>query len=205
MKLDVYNVQNSKVGEVEVSDEVFATEVKPYLHHEVVRYQLAKRRAGTHSTKTRSEVAGSTRKLIKQKGSGGARHGSIKSNLYPGGGVIFGPRPRSHAFDLTKKMRRGALRSVLSQKVVEGRLKVVDRWEMAAPKTKQVLATLTQLGATRALVIDLDNETLKLSIRNLPKSKFLRSEGINVIDLVHYDTVVITEAAVRAIDGVLKS
>ncbi len=205
MKLDVYSIENTKVGEIEVSDEVFGAEVKPYLHHEVVRYQLAKKRAGTHSTKTRSEVSGSTRKLIKQKGSGGARHGSIKSNMYPGGGVIFGPRPRSHAFEVPRKVRRGALRSALSQKVSEGRLKIVDAWVMPAPKTKAAMTTLSALGATAALVVDVENEMLKLSIRNLPRAKFLRTDGLNVADLMRFESVVMTTAAARAIDGVLKS
>lgn len=205
MKLDIFNLQNAKVGTIEVSDAVFAAEVKPHLHHEVVRWQLAKKRAGTHSTKTRSEVSGSTRKLLKQKGSGGARHGSIKSNLYPGGGVIFGPKPRDYDYALPKKVRRGALCSALSEKVAAGQLKVINGWSVETPKTRQALATLEALGANKALVVDVDNESLKLSIRNLATSKFLRSEGLNVADVIHYETVIITEAALRAIDGVLQS
>lgn len=204
MKLEVYNLQNKKVGDVDVSDEVFGAEVKPHLHHEVVRYQLARKRAGTHATKTRGEIKLTTRKMYKQKGTGNARHGSRKAPIFVGGGVVFGPTPRSHAFHLPRKVRRGALRSVLSQKVGEGKLKVVDRFEMERPKTRQALAHLAELGAERALVIDIDNETLKLSIRNVPTSKFLKTGGLNVRDLVHYDHVVITEAAIREIDGALK-
>jgi large subunit ribosomal protein L4 len=205
MKLEVYNLENKKVGEVEVSDEVFGTDVKPHLHHEVVRWQLAKKRAGTHDTLTKGEVNRSTKKLGKQKGGGGARHGSRKANLFTGGGVIHGPHPRGHEFKLTRKTRRAALRSALSEKALAGRLKVVDRWEMAAPKTKLAATSLTTLGVSKALVVDQANDPLQLSIRNLPRSKFLRSEGINVRDVLHHDFVVITEAAIRAIDGVLKS
>ncbi len=204
MKLDVYNLDNAKVGEIDVSDEVFAVEVKPHLHHEVVRWQLAKRRRGTHKVKGRSEIVGTTHKIYRQKGTGNARHGSRKAPIFSGGGVVHGPSPRNHAFKLPKKVKRGALRSVLSQKVGEGKLKVVQAFELSEPKTKLALAHLARLGAERALVVDVDNETLKLSVRNLPTSKFLRSVGINVRDLVHYDTLVITETALREIDGVLK-
>ncbi len=126
MKLDVYNLDNAKVGEIDVSDEVFAVEVKPHLHHEVVRWQLAKRRRGTHKVKGRSEIVGTTHKIYRQKGTGNARHGSRKAPIFSGGGVVHGPSPRNHAFKLPKKVKRGALRSVLSQKVGEGKLKVVQ-------------------------------------------------------------------------------
>lgn len=204
MKLAIYNLSNEAVGEVEVSDAVFGAEVKPYLHHEVVRYQLAKKRAGTHQTKTRGMISGSTRKLYKQKGTGRARHGSMKAPTFVGGGTVFGPQVRDHSFKLTRKTKRSALRSALSQKVAEGKLKVVDRFELDAPKTRVAVGHLSTLGAESALVIDLANETLKLSIRNLPSSKFLQSVGLNVRDLVHFDHVVITEAAIREIDGVLQ-
>ncbi|MCB9506814.1 MAG: 50S ribosomal protein L4 [Myxococcales bacterium] len=205
MKLDVYNLENTKVGEITVSDEVFAAAVKPHLHHEVVRWQLAKRRAGTHKTKGRSEVSRSGKKVYKQKGTGNARHGNRRSPVYVGGGTIHGPLPRSYDYTLPKKVKRGALRSVLSMKASEGRIKVVDAFAMAEPKTRQAAATLTRLGADRALVVDTDNESLKLSVRNLPKSKFVRNDGLNVRDLIHYDTLVITRSALEAIDGVLKS
>jgi large subunit ribosomal protein L4 len=204
MKLNVYNLNNESVGEIDVADEVFGAEVKPYLHHEVVRYQLAKKRAGTHATKTRGQIAGSTRKLYKQKGTGRARAGSIKSPVRYGGGTVFGPTPRSHAFKLTRKTRRAAVRSALSQKVAEGKLKVVQSWAMDTPKTRAAVQQLEKLGAARALVIDVENRELGLSIRNLPTSKFLQTVGINVRDLVHYDHVVITEAAIREIEGALK-
>ena len=205
MKLDVYNLQNAKVGEVDVSDEVFGTAVKPHLHHEVVRWQLAKKRAGTHATKGRSEVNRSGKKIYKQKGTGNARHGNRRSPTYVGGGTIHGPQPRSYDYALPKKVRRGALRSALSMKVGEGQVKVVDAWSMSEPKTRAAASALATLGAARALVVDIDNETLKLSVRNLATSKFVRTDGINVRDLLHYDTLVITRSAIEAIDGVLKS
>lgn len=204
MKLDVFNLKNEKVGEVEVSDVVFGTDVKPHLHHEVVRYQMAKRRAGTHATLTRHFVSGSTRKLFKQKGTGRARHGSIKAPTFVGGGVAHGPQPRDYSFKLPKKMRRGALRSVLSQKQAEGKLKVVSAFELESPKTRVAVGHLTSLGMSKALVVDLKNDQLKLSIRNLPNAKYLQTDGLNVYDMLAFDHLVITEAAVKHIDGVLQ-
>lgn len=205
MKLDVYNLENAKVGEVDVSDEVFGAPVKPHLHHEVVKWQLARRRRGTHKVKSRSEVKGSGRKLFKQKGTGRARHGDIKAPIFVGGGQVHGPTPRDYSYKLPKKVKRGALRSALSQKVAEGRVKVVDGFELNAPKTKEALSALSALGAVNALVVDVDNETLKLSVRNLPKSKFVPTIAVNVRDLIHHDYLVITRGAIEAIDGVLKS
>lgn len=205
MKLDVYNLKNAKVGTIDVSDEVFGAEVKPHLHHEVVKWQLAKRRRGTHKVKGRSEVRGSGAKLFRQKGTGRARHGDIKAPIFVGGGQIHGPSPRDYGYTLPKKVKRGALRSALSQKVAQGTIKVVDAFDLDAPKTRAALQALTELGAVNALVVDVDNETLKLSVRNLPKSKFVRTGGVNVRDLVHYDHLVITQKAIEAIDGALKS
>lgn len=205
MKLDVYNLENAKVGTVDVSDEVFAAPVKPHLHHEVVKWQLARKRRGTHKVKGRSEVAGSGKKLFKQKGTGRARHGDIKAPIFVGGGQIHGPQPRDYSYKLPKKVKRGALRSALSQKVAEGRVKVVDAFDLAEPKTKAALGALAALGAVNALVVDIENDSLKLSVRNLPKSKFVQSVGVNVRDLIHYDHLVITRGAIEAIDGVLKS
>lgn len=205
MKLDVYNLQNDKVGEVEISDEVFGAPVKPHLHHEVVKWQLAKRRRGTSKVKGRSEVTGSGKKLYRQKGTGNARHGDIKAPTFVGGGQVHGPSPRSYGYTLPKKVKRGALRSALSQKVAEGRIKIVDTFELGEPRTRVALAALATLGATNALVVDVENETLKLSVRNLPTSKFVQSVGVNVRDLIHYDHLVITRSAIEAIDGALKS
>lgn len=205
MKLDVYNVNREKVGDVDVSDLVFGAEVKPHLHHLVVRWQLAKRRAGTHAVLNRHHVSGSTKKLGRQKGSGRARHGSTKAPIFVGGGVAHGPQPRDYTFSVPKKVRRGALRSALSAKVAEGRLLVLDRFSMPAPKTREAAAAFRALDVRKVLVVDTDNEQLRLSVRNLPDSKFLRAEGVNVYDVLKHEYVLVTESALRALDGALKS
>ena len=204
MKFDVYNLKNDKVGEVEVSDDVFGTEVKPHLHHEMVRYQMAKKRRGTHAVLNRAAVAGTTKKAYRQKGTGRARHGSHKAPVYVGGGVVFGPSPRSYAFNVPKKVRRAALRSVLSEKAAGGKLKVVDAFSLDAPKTKRAAAGIDALGAGSALVVDVENANLKLSVRNLPNAKFLQAVGLNVYDVLRYDHLIVTQAAIEAIDGALK-
>lgn len=203
MLLDVVNIKNEKVGEIEVSDTVFGAEVKPHLHWEIVRYQQAKKRRGTHNTRTRGKVRGSTRKLYRQKGTGRARHGDIKAPIFVGGGVIFGPQPRDHSFNPPKKVRRGALISALSEKASNGRVIVVDSLDFDQPKTREAVDTLKTLGVESALVVDLENENLKLSVRNLPKSKFLRREGVNVYDLLRHDHVVITQDALGELNGAL--
>jgi large subunit ribosomal protein L4 len=203
MLLDVVNIKNEKVGEIEVSDTVFGAEVKPHLHWEIVRYQQAKKRRGTHNTRTRGKVRGSTRKIYRQKGTGRARHGDIKAPIFVGGGVIFGPQPRDYSFNPPKKVRRGALISALSEKASDGRVIVVDSLDFDQPKTRQAVDTLKTLGVESALVVDLENENLKLSVRNLPKSKFLRREGVNVYDLLRHDHVVITQDAMGELNGAL--
>ncbi len=200
MKLEVFNIENQPVGDIEVSDVVFGAEVKPYLHHEVVKYQLAKRRAGTHSSLTRAEVTGTTKKMYRQKGTGNARHGNRKVNTMPGGGAAFGPKPRSYGYTLPRKVRRNALRSALSEAVQAGTLKVVDAFELDAPKTKIAAAALATLGTSKALVIDVDNRALGLSLRNLPKAKFLPTAGLNVYDILRYENVVVTKSAIAAIE-----
>lgn len=203
MLLDVVNRKNEKVGEIEVSDSVFGAEVKPHLHWEIVRYQQAKKRRGTHKTRGRSEVVGSTRKLYRQKGTGRARHGDIKAPIFVGGGTVFGPQPRDYSYNPPKKVRRGALISVLSEKAAAGRLIVIDALELEAPKTKEVVATCESLDVKSALFVDLDNENLKLSVRNLPKNKFLRREGVNVYDVLNHEHLIITQRALGELNGAL--
>ena len=203
MQLEVYNTSNAKVGTIDVSDAVFGAEVKPHLHHEMVRYQRNKRRAGTHKTKSRGEIRGSTKKLFKQKGTGRARHGSIKAPIFVGGGVVFGPQPRDYSMKMPKSARRAALCSALSQKVAEGNIKVLDAFNLSEPKTRVAAEAITKLGARKALLVDAENNNLRLSVRNLPSSKYVRVEGINVYDLMRYDDLIITQDAVRAIEGVL--
>lgn len=200
MKLEVFNIENQPVGDIEVSDVVFGAEVKPHLHHEVVKYQLAKRRAGTHSALTRAEVRGTTKKMYRQKGTGNARHGNRKVNTMPGGGAAFGPKPRNYGYTLPRKVRRNALRSALSEAVKAGTLKVVDRFELDAPKTKVAAAALASLGVNKALVIDTENHALNLSLRNLPTAKFLHTAGLNVYDLLRYEAVVVTKSAIAEIE-----
>ncbi len=167
-KLDVFNMKREKVGTIDLSDEVFATEIKEQLFYEVVKAQLASRRQGTASAKERSAVSGSTKKIYKQKGTGRARHGSIRAPVFVGGGQAHPPRPRDWSYRPPRQVRVGALRSALSKFVKEGRLLVVDRFELPEIKTKGLLAAFGKLKAEkRVMVVDgQDNENLKLSIRN---------------------------------------
>ena len=203
MKLTVYDLNNNPVSEVEVSDSNFAVDVRSHLHHEAVRHYLVGKRQGTHATLNRRRVSGSTRKLYKQKGVGRARHGSTNAPNFVGGGIAFGPNPRDYSYKLSKKFRRSALRSALSEKLAQGGIKVINAFEVAAPKTKTALATLLKLGPDRALVVDLDNEKLSLSVRNLERAKFADLTGVNVYTVLRYDSVVITVQALKALDGVL--
>lgn len=204
MKVDVYNVDHQKVGEVDLADEVFAAEVKPWLHHEVVRYQMARRRRGTHAVKTRHFVSGTTRKMYKQKGTGRARHGNSKPNVFVGGGVVHGPQPRDYSYTVPRKVRRGALRSALSEKAGAGQLHIVREIAFDAPRTKRMLSVFQAFGVERVLVLDVRNENLSLSVRNLPDSKFLPAEGLNVYDILKHDHILATEAAIRHVEGALK-
>jgi large subunit ribosomal protein L4 len=180
-----------------VADNTFAAAVKTHLFHQVVRMQLAKRRRGTASTKTRGEVSGGGRKPWRQKGTGRARAGSTRSPLWRGGGVALGPKPRDYAYKLPKKVRRAALRSALSMKIQEGLLKVVDHLDIPAPKTKQMVGFLRGLGVGKASVILLidNNPNVQLAARNLPEVKVLRVEGVNVYDLLAHDYLVCTREA----------
>lgn len=214
MKLDLYNLTNEKIGEVEVSDEVFAAEVRPHLFHEVVKMQLANRRRGTHKGKTRSEVSGGGKKPFKQKGTGHARQGTSRSPHMVGGGWAFAKRNRDYSYSLNKKKCRAALRSVLSMVVEAGKIKVVDNFDIETIKTKAVANTLNTLAMDRALVVDckdsvreyttLNNENLRLSIRNLVNYKYLRPEGVNVYDVLHYGGVVVTRAGLEKLEARLK-
>lgn len=295
MKLDVYSLSNEKVGEVEVSDGIFGADVKPHLFHEVVRMQRANRRAGTHKTKTRTEVSGGGAKPFRQKGTGRARQGSTRSPHWVGGGHTFAKRPRDYSFSLNKKKRRAALRSALSQLVAEGRLKVVDAFELEAIGTQDAAKTLLTLSMEKAVVVDgrrrtgepgddasrqllakireifegdaaikavseadlaeqlgltkkalrgqlaafdvrpratthrrkkgqavekgyhrrelerafrrtlprtgfENNENLRLSVRNLSSFKYLRPDGVNVYDVLHYGSMVVTQEGLKGLE-----
>lgn len=208
--LDVFNMKREKVGSIDLSDEVFATEVKEHLFYEVIKAQLASRRQGTQAGKERSAVSGSTKKLYKQKGTGRARHGSIRAPIYVGGGRAHPTRPRDWSYRPPRQVRVGALKSALSKFNKEGRLLVVDRFELAEIKTKGLLAALGALKVTtpregtksaKALVVDvMDNENLKLSIRNSVDHQFLPPEGVNLYDLLRHDTLVVSKDAAKLLE-----
>jgi large subunit ribosomal protein L4 len=197
MELDVIDRQGMPVGKIEVDDRAFGAEVKAHLFHQVVRMQLANRRRGTASTKTRGEVSGGGRKPWRQKGTGRARQGSTRSPLWRGGGVALGPKPRDYSYTLPKKVRRAALRSALTLKQQDGLLKILDQLELPEPKTKQMVALLQTLGVEKSalIVIADDNRNLQLAARNLPSAQVMRVEGVNIYDLLAHDFLICTQDA----------
>ena len=192
MELDVLDRQGTPIEKVTVDDRAFGAEVKAHLFHQVVRMQLANRRRGTASTKTRGEVSGGGRKPWRQKGTGRARQGSTRSPVWRGGGVALGPKPRDYAYKLPKKVRRSALCSALSLKAQEGMLKVIDHIDIGEPKTKLMVGFLKALGVEKTALILLshDNPNVQLAARNLPHVKVLRIEGVNTYDLLAYDYLI---------------
>ena len=201
-KVDVFNLKREKVGEIDLSDAVFGAEVREHLFYEVVKAQLASARQGTAAAKTRSAVSGSTKKLYKQKGTGRARHGSIRAPIYVGGGQAHPPRPRDWSYRPPQKVRVGALTSALSKFHKEGRLVVVERFELPEVKTKGVVSALATLKTQKkTLVVDsMDNENLRLSIRNCKDHQFLPPEGLNVYDLLRHDTLVLSKDAAKKLE-----
>jgi large subunit ribosomal protein L4 len=201
-KVKVYNLKRENVGDIDLSDEVFGAEVNEALIYDVLKAQLASRRAGTAKTKGRAEVSGSTRKLYRQKGTGAARHGSIRAMTYVGGGKAHGPQPRSYAYRPPRQMRAGAMRSALSLKLKEGNLTVIDKFELQEVKTKGVASALKQLQVQKGtLIIDVkDNEKLRLSIRNMSESTYLPPEGVNLYDVLRHPNLVLTRDAVQALE-----
>lgn len=201
---DLYNMRGEKVGEIEIRDEVFNVEVKPYLIHDVVRMQLASRRRGTSSTKTRGEVKGSGRKLYRQKGTGRSRQGSITSPLHVGGGKVFGPHPRDYAYKVPKKVRRYALKSALTVRFKEANMKVLDKLELESISTKTFYNIVKTLNLTKPLfVINGKDEKIEKSARNIPYVKVLRVEGLNVYDVMRHDQLIFTLDALRRTEEVL--
>ena len=202
MKVDVYNLKREKVGELELADEVFAAEVKEHLIHEVVTSQLASKRAGTRAAKERSAVRGSSKKLYKQKGTGRARHGSIRAPIYVGGGRAHPPKPQDWGWRPPRRVRQSALKSALSLLAKEGRLIVVDSIDLGEIKTKKLAGVLTALQTNKTLMVDgKDNENLRLSIRNMEGSQFLPPEGVNVYDLLRHDHLVVSKDAAKALEA----
>lgn len=206
MKIDVVNLDAQNVGSIELAEEVFGVEVRRDLLARMVNYQLAKRRAGTHKAKQIWEVSGTTKKPYKQKGTGHARQGSLRSAQFRGGGVIFGPVVRSHAHDLPKKVRALALKAALSAKVAEGKLVVLEKASVASPKTKELAALLAKLNLANALFIDgaAVEVNFALASRNLPFIDVLPSQGANVYDILRRDTLVLTKDGVQALEARLK-
>lgn len=200
--IEVKNIKGEKVSEVEMPDGIFNIEPKKSVLHEVVCMQLAGKRSGTASVKRRSDVKGSTVKLYRQKGTGRARRGDIKSPLLRGGGVIFGPDPRSYVMNVPKKVKRLALKMALSSKLKDDLITVLDAFSLEQIKTKSVVAVLKTLSLENTLiVIDGTNEALELSSRNIPGVKVLRVEGLNVYDILKYKNLVLLETAIKTIEG----
>ena len=204
-KVNVLSQTGSSVGEIELNDAIFGIEPNESVLFDAVIAQRASLRQGTHKTKGRSEVSGGGRKPWRQKGTGRARQGSIRSPQWRGGGIVFGPTPRSYAYKLPKKVRRLALKSALSNKVAETNFVVVDALTLDAPKTKDFVKVLADLSvATKSLIVTADvNENVALSARNIPGVTVLTAEGLNVLDLVSANKVVITKDAVAKIEEVL--
>ena len=206
MKLDIINLDKKNAGSIDLQDAVFGAEVRTDILHRVVRWQLAKRQAGTHKAKVISEVSGTTKKPFKQKGTGGARQGSLRAPHMRGGGVIFGPVPRSHAHSLPKKIRVLGLRSALSSKAKEGKLVVIDDCGGKETKTKALASQIKKLGWASALIIDGAevNESFVRAARNIKGIDVLPSQGANVYDILRRDTLVLTKSAVEKLEERLK-
>jgi len=203
-RADVVNMEGEKVGEVELSDAVWSADVKPYLIHDVVVMQLNNRRRGTASTKTRGEVRGGGKKPWKQKGTGRARSGSSTSPVWVGGGTVFGPRPKEYHMSVPKKARKSALRSALTMRHEGAALKVVDKLDLGSISTKRFAAVMKALNLTKPLVIvPAKDEVLEKSARNIPFTKVLRVEGLNVYDVMRHDQLMVTVDALQKIEEAL--
>lgn len=198
MEKSVINVAGLEVGKVSLPDEIFSADVNEGLLWEMVKCQRASRRSGTHKTKKRGEVRGTGAKPYKQKGTGRARQGSQRSPQFVGGGTVFGPQPRDYSYRLPRSARRGALRSALSSRAAEG-LWVLENFELEAPRTKSVLEFLKTVGSESVLIVDVDNQFLLKSSRNLPKAKAIEAKALNVYDILDHEHLVLTQAAVDVV------
>ena len=204
--IDIYDIGKNRVGEMEISDLVFNCDVKEYLIHEAVKVQLANRRAGTVAVKNRALVAGSGKKPFRQKGTGSARQGCKRAPQYPGGGVAFGPQPKTYAVGMNKKARKAAIRSALSLLFRENKMTVVNAFDLKKISTKGFVGTLDGFNIAKTLlVIDDANRNLELSARNVKDVKVLKSEGLNVFDIMKYQSIIFTQDAVRKVEGALQS
>jgi large subunit ribosomal protein L4 len=203
----VKNLKNEEVGEVELSDRVFGAPLNKSLIYEAVKSYLSNQRAGTSATKTRGDVRGSGKKLWKQKGTGRARIASLRSPLWKGGGNVHGPQPRDWSYQIPKKMRRGAIRSVLSERLREGGLVIVENFNLDSHKTRDFVTTLSALGLDgKTLIISsLDNQKLILSSRNLPQIKHISPTGVNIYELLTHERIAFTKDAISELDKQLSS
>ena len=206
MKIDITSLDGASAGSIELSDDVFGLEPRADLITRRIRYQLAKRRAGTHAVKNRADINRTGKKMYKQKGTGGARHGSARVPQFRGGGRAFGPQVRSHAHDLPKKVRALALRHALSAKVRDGGLVIWDDATFDLGKTKALKASFEKIGLKSALIIDgsMVQETFARAARNIPQIDVLPIEGINVYDIIRREKLVLTKAAVDALEARFK-
>ncbi|MFA4886092.1 MAG: 50S ribosomal protein L4 [Desulfotomaculaceae bacterium] len=199
----LYNINGEQVGEVTLKEEIFGVDVHESVLHDAVVMQLAGRRQGTHDTKTRSEVRGGGRKPWRQKGTGRARHGTIRSPIWRGGGIVFGPHPRKYGYNLPRKVRRLALKSALSSKVNTGDILVLDELKLEQLKTSDMAKILNNLNVGDALLVTAEkDEMVEKSARNIPNIKSLTAEGLNVYDILTYDKLVITKDAVVRVEEV---
>lgn len=204
--VDILTTNGEKVSQAKLADEIFNVAVKNCVLHEAVTAQLAAKRAGTASVKRRSDVAGSNKKLYRQKGTGRARKGNIKSPVLRGGGVVFGPNPRSYAVKVNKKVKRLALKMALSSKFQKNELLVLDRFDLEKIKTKDFVEIIKGLDIKSALIVtDTKNENLEKSSRNVPGVKVLQSEGLNVYDILKYNKLLLLEPSIKGIEGRLVS
>jgi len=199
-KVDVYNLKKKKVGEADLSDTVFGVEVKEHLFYDAVRYQMAARRAGTHSTKGRTDVRGGGRKPHRQKGTGRARQGTLSAPQFRSGGVVHGPHTRSHAHKMPKKVRRAALKSALSRRAEENAVVVFDSFEFSAIQTKSFVKVLKTFDMDEVLLVlpELDDNVVR-SARNIPGVKVLPVAGLNVYDILDHKNLALTTAALDAV------
>ena len=201
MQVSVYSIEMERLGTAELPDAVFAADVNEALLWEQVKAQLASRRRGTHKTKKRGEVSGGGAKPRKQKGGGQARQGSTRAPHFVGGGTVFGPQPRDYSYRLPRSARREALRSVLSLRAKAGDLIVIDTLELAQPKTKAMVEFLERSGAASALLVDLENQNLRLSTRNLVGTKYVPGHAANVYDILHHEKLVLSKAVIDVLVG----
>ena len=205
MNIEVLDRNGSKVSEIALKDEIFGGEVKEHLFYEVVKMQRANKRAGTASTKTKGNVSGGGIKPWKQKGTGRARSGSTRSPIWRHGGTVFGPHPRDYSYKIPKKVMKDALRNALALRLQEGKLKVIDAIELSEPRTKAALELLKRHNLENALiVIESENRNLELAVRNLKDFQVQRTGGLNVYDILNYDSLVMTRSALEKVEAMVQ-